>query len=156
MVAQIVKNPPAMLQTQVWSLGQEDPLEKEMQPTPVFLSGEFHGWRILEGYSPWGRKEPLRHHWVTNTFPFTCLILNKEWLHFIVYNGWARRALDILCHTSHFVLRMGKLRPRGAVHALEIKFPDAHPDALPFECQEPTLPTWQDMSSFGRNLEIQC
>ena len=27
MVAQLVKNPPAM---QVWSLGQEDPLEKEM------------------------------------------------------------------------------------------------------------------------------
>lgn len=49
-------------------------------------------------------------------------------------------ALDILCHTSYFVLRMGKLRPRGAVRALEIKLPDAHPDALPFECQEPTLP----------------
>ena len=27
------------------------------QPTPVFLPGEFHGLRNLEGYSPWGRKE---------------------------------------------------------------------------------------------------
>ena len=26
-------------------------------PTPVFLPGEFHGQRSLEGYSPWGRKE---------------------------------------------------------------------------------------------------
>ena len=28
-----------------------------MQPTPVFLPGEFHGQRSLEGYSPWGHKE---------------------------------------------------------------------------------------------------
>ena len=30
MVAQRVKNPPAMQETQAWSLGQEDPLEEEM------------------------------------------------------------------------------------------------------------------------------
>ena len=28
---------------QVWSLGQEDPPEKEKNTTPVFLPGEFHG-----------------------------------------------------------------------------------------------------------------
>ena len=28
-----------MQETQVWSLDQEDPLEKEMQPIPVFLPG---------------------------------------------------------------------------------------------------------------------
>ena len=28
-----------------------------MQPTPVFLPGESHGQRSLEGYSPWGHKE---------------------------------------------------------------------------------------------------
>ena len=37
--------------------GQEDPLEKEMAPTPVFLPGESHGQRNLVGYSPWGCKE---------------------------------------------------------------------------------------------------
>ena len=26
-------------------------------PTPVFLSGESHGQRSLEGYSPWDHKE---------------------------------------------------------------------------------------------------
>ena len=26
-------------------------------PPPVFLPGKSHGWRILLGYSPWGRKE---------------------------------------------------------------------------------------------------
>ena len=30
---------------------------RKWQPTPVFLSGESHGQRRLEGYSPWGRKE---------------------------------------------------------------------------------------------------
>ena len=26
-------------------------------PTPVFLSGESHGWRSLVDYSPWSHKE---------------------------------------------------------------------------------------------------
>ena len=41
---------------QVQSLGQEDPLEKEMQLTPVFLPGKSHGQRSPVGYSPWGCK----------------------------------------------------------------------------------------------------
>ena len=36
----VVKNPLAVQETQVWSLGQEDPLEKEVQPSPVFLPRE--------------------------------------------------------------------------------------------------------------------
>ena len=43
LVAQTVKNLPAMLEIQVQSLGQEDPLEKGMANTSVFLTGEFHG-----------------------------------------------------------------------------------------------------------------
>ena len=30
---------------------------RKWQPTSVFLPGEFHGWRNLVGYSPWGCKE---------------------------------------------------------------------------------------------------
>ena len=30
---------------------------RKWQPTPVFLPGELHGQRSLEGYSPWGRKD---------------------------------------------------------------------------------------------------
>ena len=33
------------------------PGEGKWQPTPVFLPGEFHGQRILLGYSPWGHRE---------------------------------------------------------------------------------------------------
>ena len=47
---------PAMKETQVWSLGGEEPLEKG-KLTPIFLPGEFHGQRSLAGYSPWGHKE---------------------------------------------------------------------------------------------------
>ena len=32
------------------------PWRRSLQPTPVFLSGEAHGQRILEGSSPWGCK----------------------------------------------------------------------------------------------------
>ena len=37
---------------QVQTLVQEDPREKEMQPTLVFLPGEPHGQRSLVGYGP--------------------------------------------------------------------------------------------------------
>jgi len=30
---------------------------RKWHPTPVFLSGEFHGQRSLAGYNPWGCKE---------------------------------------------------------------------------------------------------
>ena len=52
LVAEMVKHLSAMQETWVPSLSQEDPLEKGMVPTAVFLLGEFHGQRSLEGYSP--------------------------------------------------------------------------------------------------------
>ena len=54
LVAQMVKNPPAMWEIWVRSLGGEDPLEgRAWQPPPVFLPGESHGQRSLVGYNPW-------------------------------------------------------------------------------------------------------
>ena len=50
LVAQMVKNPPAMQDTRVRSLGQKDPLEKEMATHSSILA-----WRIL--LLPW-REEP--------------------------------------------------------------------------------------------------
>ena len=52
-----LKNLPAKQETWVPSLGWEDALEKAVEPTLVFLPGEFHGQRSLAGYSPWGCKE---------------------------------------------------------------------------------------------------
>ena len=56
-VAQMVKNLPAMQETQVQSPGWEDPLEKGMATHSSILA-----WRIPRteepgGYSPWGRRE---------------------------------------------------------------------------------------------------
>ena len=57
LVAQMVKNLPKRWETQVYSLGWEDPLEKGMVTHSSILPGEFHGQRRLVGYSPWGRKK---------------------------------------------------------------------------------------------------
>ena len=47
-----------MQETWVQSLGQEDPLEKEMAThSSILVRGNSHGQRSLVGYSPWGNKE---------------------------------------------------------------------------------------------------
>jgi len=77
-----------MEEMRVQSLGQEDPLEKEMQPTPVFLPGEVHGQRRLVGYNLWGRKR-VRHELVTKKQQYqfvrvtnsTPLSVNKVYSH---------------------------------------------------------------------------
>ena len=52
LVAQLVKNPPAMWETWIRSLSWEDLLERGKATHSVFWPGEFHGL-----YSPWGCKE---------------------------------------------------------------------------------------------------
>jgi len=59
---------------QVQSLGQEDPLEKEMAAHSTILAWESHGQRSLAGYSPWGLKESdmtwcLNHKNETYVYP---------------------------------------------------------------------------------------
>ena len=58
LVAQRVKNLPAMQETRVPSLGrEEDSLVKGMATHSVFLPEAFQGQRSLAGYSPWGHNE---------------------------------------------------------------------------------------------------
>ena len=57
LVAQTGKDPSCNVETQVWSLDWEDPLEREWRPALVFLPGESHEQRRLMGFSPWGHKE---------------------------------------------------------------------------------------------------
>ena len=49
LVAQLVKNLPAMQETWVGKI----PWRREWLPTPVVLPGEFHRKRSLVSYSPW-------------------------------------------------------------------------------------------------------
>ena len=66
LVAQSVKNLPAVQETQVRSLGWEDPLEKEMATHPSILA-----WKISWTEEPGGLQsmgsQRVGHNWVTNT-----------------------------------------------------------------------------------------
>ena len=67
-MAQVVKNLPAMWETQVQSLGQEDPLEKGKATPSSILA-----WRIPWAEEPggpqssWGHKELDTTEWLTHT-----------------------------------------------------------------------------------------
>ena len=66
LVAQMVKNLPAMQETGVWSWGQEDPLEKGMAIHSSILA-----WRIPWTEEPGGLQsmwlQRVKHDWATNT-----------------------------------------------------------------------------------------
>ena len=53
----MIKNVLAMWETQVQSLGWEDPLEEGMATHSNILAWRIHGQWSLAGYSPWGHKE---------------------------------------------------------------------------------------------------
>ena len=56
LMTQMIKNMPAMQETQVQSLGREDPLKKGIATHSSILAWESHGQRSLSGYHPWGAK----------------------------------------------------------------------------------------------------
>ena len=56
-MAQVLKNPLAIRETWVQSLGWEDPLEEGMATHSSILAWTTHGQRNLEGYCPWGSEE---------------------------------------------------------------------------------------------------
>ena len=74
LVAQLVKNPPAVRETWVQPLGWEDPLERQRLPTPVFWAGEFHVYSMGSqrvGYDSATFTFTLSHL----TFPFAGTVL---------------------------------------------------------------------------------
>ena len=56
LVVKLIKNLLAIQETQVRSLGQKDPREKEMATHSSILAWRIHGQRSLAGYSQWGPK----------------------------------------------------------------------------------------------------
>ena len=55
-MTQMVKNQPAMQETQARSLGWEDPLEEEMSTHSSILAWRIPWTEEPGGYSPWGGK----------------------------------------------------------------------------------------------------
>ena len=77
----VVKNLPAMQETQVQPLGQEDPLEKEIATRSVFLPGKSHGQRTLAGYSPWDCKSQTQlNNQSTGCLPYSLDLLQNPFL----------------------------------------------------------------------------
>ena len=78
LVAQLVKNPPAMQEMWIRFFGQKDPLEKGMATHSRILA-----WRIAWAEEPGGLQsmgsQRVRHGWATNTFTSqrARVILNK-------------------------------------------------------------------------------
>ena len=64
LATQTINSLPAIQETWVCSLDQEDPWRREWQPTLVFLPGESHEQRSLVGYRSWGCKR-ARHDLAT-------------------------------------------------------------------------------------------
>ena len=89
LVAQLVKNPPAMQKTWVRSWVGKIPWRRERLPFPVFWPGEFHG-------RPWGHKESDRvtksqtrmsdfhFHFVSKGPSKASCTANKDLLHWIL------------------------------------------------------------------------
>ena len=66
-MAQAVKNPPAMWETWVQSLGQEDPPEKEWQPTPGTLACRIPWTEEPGGLESTGSQESDKTERLTHT-----------------------------------------------------------------------------------------
>ena len=86
LVAQTLQHRPAMQKTQVRSLGQEEPLEKEMASHFSVLA-----WRIPWTEEPGGLRslesQRVRHNWATNTHKIlyvcvcTCTCVQRHFSH---------------------------------------------------------------------------
>ena len=83
-----------MHETLVWSLGQEDPLEKEMTTHSSILDWRIHGQRSLAGYSPWGCKElDMTQQLLLSLLTFTFVKPKKRKKYTVSYYIFARLIL---------------------------------------------------------------
>ena len=83
------------------------PWRREWLPTPVFLSGESHGQRILAGYSRWGCKETdrtkrLTFIYLVTLYPTTLLKL------FLSSNSFLMECFRVF-YVSHMICKQWQL-----------------------------------------------
>ena len=117
LVAQMVKRLPTMWETQVQSLGWEDPLEKEMATHSSTLA-----WKI-----PWteerGRVQPMGsqrvgHDWVTS-FPskkHPGLIFRMDWLDLLAVQGTLKRVFSNTTVQKHQFGAQLSLQSNSHIH----------------------------------------
>ena len=95
LVAQLVKCLPTMWETQVWSLGWEDPLENEMATHSSTLAGKIP--RLEErGRLQSTGSQRVGHNWVTSLSFFHSSIWNKSFTFFFLINYFYWRIITLL------------------------------------------------------------
>ena len=99
LVAQLVKNPPAMQEAPVWFLGEEDCWRRDRLPTPVFLgfpgslAGKESTWNVGDlgsipglGRSPGeGNSYPLKYSVLENSMNMGSQRIIHDWATFTFY-----------------------------------------------------------------------
>ena len=88
LVAEMVKNLPAMQATQVWSLGREDPLQKEIATHSSILVWEIPWTEKFGGIQSMGLQR-VRHDWATNIFHlYYFLDSTYKWYYIVFIFFW--------------------------------------------------------------------
>ena len=86
----MVKNPPAIQETQVQSLGWKDPLEKGMA---IFHSGIL-AWRIPWTEEPGGLQsmgsQRIEHYWVTNVHSAFILLVSVAYRTLLMHSKYSK------------------------------------------------------------------
>ena len=117
----VVKNPPAMQEMRVRSLGREHILEEVMAAHSSTLAGKFHGQRSPVGSSPWGCSQMRLSHWAWTQTQFLELSKKSRSLLCQLLQGQAERKAEVWTHIHHFsenqFWRLIVLALVGLVHA---------------------------------------
>ena len=118
LVAQMVKSPPAMQETRVWSLGQEDPLEEEMATHSSVLA-----WEIPWTEEPGGLQSMGSQRDTTEQLTFSLHFTSARALHHtspvmgvitVIYRWGNRERLSIMPKVTEVVsYRAGTLCHHG-------------------------------------------
>ena len=95
LVAQLVKNPPAMQETWVWSQGWEETLEKGMATHSSILA-----W-VRKSWTPYTGSQRVGHDWAT--FTFTLVEFNE--LAWVLIGSHRTGINPQICLTPQLVLR---------------------------------------------------
>ena len=97
LVVQMIKNLPAMKETWVPSLGQEDPLEKGMATHSTIPAWEIPRTEVLEGYNPWVHKESD----MTEQLTFSLFTFTISLVHVLMFSPFVQPNENWLLSIAH-------------------------------------------------------
>ena len=126
LIAQKVRNLPAMQETRAWSLGWEDLLEKGTVTHSSILAWRIPWMRGLAGYGPWSHKELDMTEWLTVSLSRTKV---KENLFMIALNVCMKKIYICyfsLCFTGQKKRNGHTLKDKEAQKFNSIKHPEGH------------------------------